>query len=325
MPDFKDYAGRGWIIYKKNTLEAYQVNLGNLEFIEYNAIGVKCSNYQKLLIVCVYRSPSVTDPECITELSTILTTKKVDNINYNYTLILGDFNFREIDWTSQTKSTSENHITTRFLEAVRDSFLIQHVCESTRFRATDVPSLIDLVFTNEEGMIDCVDHNPPLGNSDHEVLCFKLELGSDDKEEYLDKICYFKGDYDAFNAFLSQVDWRADMLHRNVEDEWGRFADILSNTIQENIPVRKPQSRKLNTPWMNQPTLESIPTKRKLWKKFKYCRSDLNKANYDRAKRESSIKVKVAKSDYEKSVAINMKDGSKIFWFRSCWLFTSQI
>ena len=33
----------------------------------------------------------------------------------------------------------------------------------------------------------------------------------------------------------------------------GRFADILSNTIQENVPVRKPQSRKLNTPWMNQP------------------------------------------------------------------------
>ena len=117
MPDFNDYAGRGCIIYTRNTLEAYQVNLGNMEFIEYNAIGVKCSNNQKLLIVCVYRSPSVTDPECIKKLSTILTTKKVDNINYNYTLILGDFNFREIDWTSQTTSTSENHITTRFLYA----------------------------------------------------------------------------------------------------------------------------------------------------------------------------------------------------------------
>ena len=74
------------------------------------------------------------------------------------------------------------------------------------------------------------------------------------------------------------------------------------------VPAPQPQSSNILL------ALESIRTKRKLWKKFKYCRSDLNKANYDRAKRESSIRVKVAKRDYEKSVAINMKDDSKIFW-----------
>ena len=32
------------------------------------------------------------------------------------------------------------------------------------------PSRLDLIFTNEEGMIDTIEHNAPLGNSDHETL-----------------------------------------------------------------------------------------------------------------------------------------------------------
>ena len=68
-------------------------------------------------------------------------------------LITGDFNVKEIDWGSQTTSTGEEHIATQFLEIVRDSYLIQHVKEATRHRGTDRPSTLDLVFTNEEGMI----------------------------------------------------------------------------------------------------------------------------------------------------------------------------
>jgi hypothetical protein len=32
---------------------------------------------------------------------------------------------------------------------------------------------------------------------------------------------------------------------------------------------------------MNEVTLNSLIKKRKLWKKFKYCKSPLNKSNYD--------------------------------------------
>ena len=49
---------------------------------------------------------------------------------------------------------------------VRDTYLIQHVEKATRHRGDNQPSLI---FSNEEGMIDKIDHNAPLGNSDHET------------------------------------------------------------------------------------------------------------------------------------------------------------
>ena len=63
---------------------------------------------------------------------------------------------------------------------------------------------------------------------------------------------------------------------------------------------------------MNEVTLNSLIQKRKLWKTFKYCKSPLNKSNYDEAKR--SYHVRQAKYEYERSIATNMKEDNKIFW-----------
>ena len=55
-----------------------------------------------------------------------------------------------------------------------DSFLIQNIKHPTRFRGENNPSILDLIFTNEGGMIDNIEHCAPLGNSDHEVLEFNF-------------------------------------------------------------------------------------------------------------------------------------------------------
>ena len=264
-PDITNYKGRGCIIYAKDTLELFQVNIGDSQLIEHVAVGINCQNGEKLLIICVYRSPSATDRECIRELSHILTKRCADNISFNYVLITGDFNFKEIDWGSQTTSTGEEHIATHFLEIVRDPYLIQHVKEATRHRGTDRPSTLDLVFTNEEGMIDGIDHCAPLGNSDHEILKFKFLFGATPTNKKTEKLCYFKGNYNAINNFLDEEDWDTDLMHGSVEEAWDRFADKLSIVTKENVPVRKSSTRNFNTPWMDQDTLNAVKTKRKLW------------------------------------------------------------
>jgi len=52
-------------------------------------------------------------------------------------------------------------------------YLFQHVQEPTRHRNSN-SSLLDLVFTNEEGMISDIKHLPGLGLSDHICLQFAL-------------------------------------------------------------------------------------------------------------------------------------------------------
>jgi hypothetical protein len=58
------------------------------------------------------------------------------------------------------------------------------------------PSLLDLIFTNEEGMIDTIEHNAPQGNSDHETLEFNFRFGIKQKKHYQNKLCWFKGKRD---------------------------------------------------------------------------------------------------------------------------------
>ena len=65
---------------------------------------------------------------------------------------------------------------------------------------------------------------------------------------------------------------------------------------------------------MDQETLIAVKNKRKLWKKFKYCRSPENEHKYEEANRTANEMVKAAKINYEKNIALKMKDDSKIFW-----------
>ena len=59
-----------------------------------------------------------------------------------------------------------------FLEAVRDSYLYQHVEHATRKRGNDDPSLIDLIFTDEEMQVSDVSHHSPLGKAQ----CHNIQL-----------------------------------------------------------------------------------------------------------------------------------------------------
>ena len=73
---------------------------------------------------------------------------------FSHLVIMVDFNFKEIDWDNLEKSESKNHISSLYLEGVKDTLFLQHCKEPTRCRHNQEPSLLDLIFTNEENMIE---------------------------------------------------------------------------------------------------------------------------------------------------------------------------
>jgi hypothetical protein len=96
----------------------------------------------------------------------------------------------------------------KFLETVRDTYLYQRVREATRYRSDNQHSLLDLVFTNEEGIIESMVHNSPIGNSDHEVLEFKFQFGTNvNKTPIQQRLLFFKGNYEAINKKLTDIEW----------------------------------------------------------------------------------------------------------------------
>ena len=128
------------------------------------------------------------------------------------------------------------------------------------------------------------------------------------------KLCFFKDNYTETNTQLSNIDWESKLAQGDIDDLWQRFANKLSITYEENIPESRSMSRKYDTSRINEESKTALIKKRKLWKKYKYNRNPLNKKKYEEARNEANRLVRKTKYEYERSIAINLKEDSKIFW-----------
>ena len=118
-----------------------------------------------MLFCCCYRSPTASEEsdDNNEKLNQLLRT--ISNKKYSHRCILGEFNFRNINWTQWSTSMSEQSVEANFIEAVRDCYFFQHIAKPTRSRGTDTPSVLDLLFTDEEMNVSDIQHHSPLGKS----------------------------------------------------------------------------------------------------------------------------------------------------------------
>ena len=66
-------------------------------------------------------------------------------------MVIGDFNRKGINWDSFYLTSLNDYA---FIEAIRDSYLTQHIKTPTRGRGTNEPSTLDLLFTSKEEAIE---------------------------------------------------------------------------------------------------------------------------------------------------------------------------
>ena len=77
---------------------------------------------------------------------------------------------------------------------------MRYVSEPTRFKHGVSPSLLDLVITNEEGMISNLNYLPPLRKSDHLFLQCSFNLVTPDVNLDYIKFNLNAGDYDTLHS-----------------------------------------------------------------------------------------------------------------------------
>ena len=169
-------------------------------------LEIKLRNGDKLLFGCIYKSPTQTTDAVKNneKLNSFLQT--ICNKSYSHVCFVGDFNYRDINWNGWTTPHGENSKEAKFIEAVRDCFLFQHIEHPTRVPGNDKPSLIGLILTNEELQVSNIAHHSPLGKSDHDVITFNYHC-------YLDfskpSMCYqyHNGDYNTMVDELKSSKW----------------------------------------------------------------------------------------------------------------------
>ena len=206
-----------------------------------NATEVKiliCYHYHKwieiqtekepLLIGCVYHSPSddVNQKVCMESSRKVSRLIKSAFSKNENVLIAGDFNYKEINWFNDYAPPEKEHLT-QFIESLQECYLYQHVTEPTRHRKDETPSLLDLVLTSEEGMVQEIQYLPPLGESDHVCLRFKVFTAQQKSESSIPNESNIrKTNYVSVREELSKHNWEEELVS-TFEKDYNIFIDLL--------------------------------------------------------------------------------------------------
>ena len=121
------------------------------------------------------------------------------------------------------------------MECVRDSYFYQHTVEFTRTREDCEPSTLDLIFTNEEDMIEDLNYDSPLGRSDHCVLYFKFRCYCKTDEEKPQRWNFYKGDYSKMAEEMN-CDWETLLKDKSADKKFDIFLEKNNIAKEKCIP-----------------------------------------------------------------------------------------
>ena len=297
---------RGVAIYVKDGLVADEIKF-QTPYDDHIWIEVNLRNNDKLLCGCIYRSPFKD--------TTRETTSKVCEIiqeavlkNKERLLICGDFNYPEIDWENDYVNTEA---ITPFIETLQGCHLYQHVCNPTRYRDGQEPSLLDLILTNEEGIVHELVHTPGLADSDHEILVFTANCYQEIRINP-SMPNYFKSDYVTMSNRLQKIKWPAK-LRGGFRESYCTFLSEMDKVTDGCIAAKLNRRKKKNI-YMSHDALRLKDRKERLWRKYKSTRTYYDRERYLKAKNTLRSLTRKLRLDFESEIANDIKSEPKKFW-----------
>ena len=250
--------------------------------------------------------------------------------DYSHILVCGDFNLPSINWSDPSvPSTRENHtsLSFQFLESIKDSFLWQHVDQPTHHRGLQTANTLDLIFTNEENMIETLQYEAPIGKSHHSCIRFELKCYSDKARTKCSSLNFARADFDAMRQKISTLT-ASTLDHTDVNTAWEQISSTLASAINECIPKSTWDPDKPRRPmWIQGDLLKKIREKNAAHRRFSRSKSDEDNKAYCRKRNQTRWDTRKAKSAFERHLAANAKTNPKpVFKYINCRLKTrSQI
>lgn len=296
--------GGGIFLYVKNNLNSVNINIKNNNKIESIwievMIGKLASN--KIRIGAFYRPPNQClelDKEMITE---------INRGCGRHTLILGDFNLPAIRWDDETSVDRTGSI---YLDCFQDNFLKQLVKDVTRGN-----NILDLVLCNNEKMIKNLTVCETLGDSDHNIIQFDLQMEKQQQSVNREKIPNFaKGEFDKLRSLLRLVNWEKELGNGTVFEMWEKFKEILRKVQAECVPEKIIRTKKGKRPlwWTNDIKL-AIQSKKRSFINYKEHGTIGNLEEYRKARDRVNQEVRKNKRKSEIELARTSKKDTKRFF-----------
>jgi len=297
------------LMYRCRT-DLNEIDTGIIEhtWCEINSID----NAENIVIGIVYRPPDCKahDDDKLFDL-----IQQIENkTSKKQLLVMGDFNFREINWKiGEAKENSEN---SRFLQSINDSYWTQNILEMTRFRANQTPSLLDLVFTRSLGEVGDINYEPSLGKSDHLVLKFPVLMEQLQRMTKVSiKIDCDKADFKQIRSELKKIKWEDEFKDTSVNECYRVFLNIYKDIVNKYVPVKKIlKSHKQKLPWLNTEVKKAIRERYKQWIKWRDHKSEENWKKYQIMRNKACKTKRMAKLTVEEKVILKIKTDKKQFY-----------
>ena len=278
------------------------------------SVWVEINRHNNMIVRCIYNSPN-SDINNHSSLLDLLKEVCLEQ-KFSHVLIMGDFNYRQVDWTTWKTNGSENSNDFKFVQILRDTYLHQHVTEPTRARGTNIPSTLDLILTNEEGMVSDIKYHSPIGKSDHACLKFNLNCFLEVEKAPEMKYFYNKADFAGMKRELAEIDWDLKLDNCNVNKQWEIFIEIVSELKDRFIPhkiIDSIHTQKGKVP-LDHHTVELIHKKDRQWKRYMETRDPQKYREYFKSRNKARKRTRHITKLYEKSIAENARSNPKAVW-----------
>ena len=190
----------------------------------------------------------------------------------------------------------------------------REILKKARRREGQNPTLDDWVLISDDGLASNVEHEDPLGKSDHEVLTFNLNITINKmKEDNKYSFNLNKGNYDKMREVLRDYDWDC-IVDDDIDEMWNKLKEVISGEMLKCIPKAKSKNKSGNPIWMNQKAMRSIKKKYNSYKRFLRSKTGYDYLKYIKDRNQCTKSLKQARKDYERNIAKNSKTNPKQFW-----------
>ena len=276
---------------------------------------MKVGNNADLLIAAIYRSDSGTNENNLNLLNLL---KEINNMKQSHKLVVGDFNYKHIEWDTWFTPKNENSDEQMFIYCIQDLYWYQHIQTPTRYREGEEPSILDLVFTNEEAMIQEISHQSPIGKSDHSVLLIKFLIQQTSTFTPRTVHCYDKGDYEGMRGDLN-LNWETELNSAtdDVNEQWRKINMKLKESVSNRVPSYQTTEKNL---WkkgkipLTKASRKEIRKKHRCWQRAYETKQQSKIHKWKQQRNKVNKLLKDAEKKFEIDIANDAKLNPKKLW-----------
>ena len=253
------------LFIKENLAARLDNSCSDVEFEESLWCIVEISRIKLLVRLC-YRKPG----SCEGNNDKLLKVLEVaaNHRGVYHLVIFGDLNYPEVDYNNHCVSSGPGTASDRFFDTTNDLYLVQNINEFTRQKEGQNPSKLDYVFTDEEGLIHCVNHEVPLGKSDHICITWEMIVEKEpEKSGDESKYNFWKGDYAKISEKLQDVNCVSELSEGDVNEAWKCLKTRIIDFVEDHVPKQVTIVRKhKKSEWLSKSTeteMKASPSKQR--------------------------------------------------------------